>query len=86
MRIRTVRLDDETEKALEEIVAATGSSVSAVMKKGLLVLRDEVVREARCVPYDVYKGLDLGSGGYAVAPATRARRGVQAALRRKLRR
>jgi hypothetical protein len=86
MGTRTVRLDDETEKVLEEIVAATGSSVSAAMKKGLLVLRDEVVREAGRVPYDVYKELDLGSGGYAVAPATRTRRGVQAALRRKLRR
>ena len=86
MRTHTVRLDDETEKVLEEIVAVTGSSVSAAMKKGLLVLRDEMVREARRVPYDVYKELDLGSGGYAVAPATQARRGVQAALRRKLRR
>jgi hypothetical protein len=86
MGTRTVRLDDETEKVLKEIVAATGSSVSAAMKKGLLVLRDEVVREARRVPYDVYKELDLGPGGYAVAPATRTRHGVQAALRRKLRR
>jgi hypothetical protein len=86
MGTRTVRLDDETEKVLEEIVAATGSSVSAAMKKGLLVLRDEVVREARRIPFDVYKELDLGPGGYAAAPATRVRRGVQAALRRKLRR
>ncbi len=86
MGIRTVRLDDETEKALEQIVAVTGASVSAAMKKGLLVLRSEIAREARRVPYDIYKELDLGPGGYAIAPATRARRGVQAAIRRKLRR
>ncbi len=85
MGIRTVRLDDETEKALEQIVAVTGASVSAAIKKGLLVLRSEIAREARRVPYDIYKELDLGPGGYAIAPATRTRRGVQAAIRRKLR-
>ena len=86
MGIRTVRLDDETEKALEQIVAVTGASVSAAMKKGLLVLRSEIAREARRVPYDIYKELYLGPGGYAIAPATRTRRGVQAAIRRKLQR
>jgi hypothetical protein len=86
MGIRTVRLDEETEQVLEQIVTATGVSVSAAMKKGLLVLRNEVIREAQRIPYDVYKDLDLGPGGYAVAPATRTRRGVQAAIRRKLRR
>jgi hypothetical protein len=86
MGIRTVRLDEKMEKVLAEIVSATGLSVSAAMKKGLLVLRNEVVREARSVPCDVYKDLDLGPGGYAVAPATRTRRGVQAAIRRKHRR
>ena len=86
MGIRTVRLDEETEKALEQIVTVTGLSLSAAMKKGLLVLRSEVVREAHRVPYDVYKELDLGPGGYAVAPATETRRGVRAAIHRKLRR
>lgn len=86
MGIRTVRLDEETEKVLEQIVTVTGLSVSGAMKKGLLVLRNEVVREAQRVPYDIYKELDLGPGGYAVAPATQTRRGVQAAIRRKLRR
>ena len=86
MGIRTVRLDEETEKALEQIVTVTRLSVSGAMKKGLLVLRNEVVREAQRIPYDIYKELDLGPGGYAVAPATRTRRGVQAAIRRKLRR
>ena len=86
MGIRTVRLDEETEKVLEQIVTVTRLSVSGAMKKGLLVLRNEVVREAQRVPYDIYKELDLGPGGYAVAPATQTRRGVQAAIRRKLRR
>jgi antitoxin component of RelBE/YafQ-DinJ toxin-antitoxin module len=86
MGIRTVRLDEETEKALEQVVTATGLSVSGAMKKGLLILRNEVAQEARRIPYDVYKELDLGPGGYTVAPATHTRRGVRMAVRRKLRR
>jgi hypothetical protein len=69
---------------LAHIVSATGLSVSAAMKKGLLVLRDDVARKAQRIPYTVYEELDLGPGGYAVAPATQTRRGVRAALRRKL--
>ena len=63
MGIRTVRLEEETEKALAEIVTVTGLSVSAAMKKGLLVLRRDMAREARRIPYDIYKELDLGPGG-----------------------
>ena len=86
MGIRAVRLDDDTEKVLAEIVRVTGLSISAAMKKGLLALRNEVAREAQRRPYDVYKELDLGPGGYAIAPATETRQGVRTAIRRKLRR
>ena len=86
MGIRTVRLDEETDKVLAQIVTVTGLSVSAAVKKGLLVLRNDVVPESQRVPYDIYKELDLGPGGYAIAPATQTRRGVHAAIRRKLRR
>jgi hypothetical protein len=46
----------------------------------------QVRREAGRTPFDVYQELDLGTGGYAVAPSTATRRGVRQALRRKLRR
>jgi hypothetical protein len=86
MGTRTVRLDDETERVLAQIVTATGLSVSAALKKGLLVLKNDVVRDARRLPYDIYSTLDLGPGGDAVAPAADSRRGVRLAIRRKLRR
>jgi hypothetical protein len=86
MGLRTVRLDDEAERALAQIVTATGLSASAAMKRGLLVLREDVARKASRIPYDVYRDLDLGPGGYAVAPAARTREGVRGAIRRKLRR
>jgi len=73
-------------KVLAEVVKATGLSVSAAMRKGLLALRKQVAREARRRPYDVYKELDPGPGGCAVAPATGTREGVRTVIRRKLRR
>jgi hypothetical protein len=36
--------------------------------------------------YEIYKGLDLGQGGNAVAPSTETKRGVQDAIRKKLKR
>jgi hypothetical protein len=86
LAIRTVRLDEETEKILAQIVTLTGLSVSAAVKKGLRALADDVVGQARRVPYDIDKALDLGPGGYAVAPASEVRRGVRTAIRRTLHR
>lgn len=86
MGLRTVRLDEDTEKVLEQIVKGTGLSISAVFKEGLLALRDRLSAQPRRSPYDIYEELDLGPGGYAIAPSTETRRAVQEALRRKLRR
>ncbi len=86
MGLRTVRLDDETEKALKEVTRTTGWSVSATLKRGLVVLRKQVVERTRQTPFEVYRKLDLGPGGYAVAPSTQTRRGIEAVLRRKSRR
>ena len=86
MSTRTVRLDEETEQALRRIIEITGLSMSAALKKGLLTLQEEVTQRAQRTAYDLYQELDLGPGGYAIAPSTQTRRGVQAALKRKLRR
>lgn len=86
MATRTVRLDDEAEKALQEVREATGLPISEALKRGLRSLQDQVRREGGRTPYDVYQELDLGPGGYAIAPSTDSRRGVREALRKKLRR
>lgn len=86
MSIRTVRLDEETEQVLRRVTLQTGWSVSTALKQGLLVLQEDVARRASRTPFDVYRRLDLGPGGYAVAPSTDTRRGVEAVLRRKHRR
>jgi hypothetical protein len=86
MGIRTVRLDDETEKVLAQVTKKTGWSVSAALKQGILILRDKVGRSSPQSAFEIYRRLDLGPGGYALAPSTETRRGTQIALRRKLRR
>ncbi|MDH4080883.1 MAG: hypothetical protein OEU68_13825 [Nitrospira sp.] len=83
MGLRTVRLDDETEKVLKQVTKKTGWSVSTALKRGVLVLRDEVGRRSHQSAFDIYSRLDLGPGGYAIAPSTDIRRGMQVALRRK---
>ena len=85
MATRTVRLDTEAEKALQEVQAATGLPISEALKRGLRSLQAQVRREAGRTPHDVYEELDLGPGGYAIAPSTDTRRGVRQALKRKLR-
>ena len=86
MGVKTVRLDAEAEKALEQIIQTTGLSISGAFKHGLLLLRDDLAQKAQCTPYDIYAELDLGPGGYATAPSPDTRGSVQEAIRRKLRR
>jgi hypothetical protein len=85
MAIRTVRVDDETEATLRQIREATGLPISEVLKQGLRSLKEQVREASRQRPYDFYVRLDLGPSGYAAALSTQTRRGVTAALRKKLR-
>jgi len=84
MATRTVRLDDEAEKALRQIREATGLPISEALKRGLRSLRQHVEQESLRTPYDVYRELDHGPGGSAIAPSTDVRRAVRAAVRKKL--
>jgi hypothetical protein len=84
MATRTVRLDDEAEAALRQIRETTGLPITEALKRGLRSLLNDVRSEATRTPYDVYKELDCGPGGYAIAPSTETRRGVNDALRKKL--
>ena len=85
MAVRTVRLDPETEEILAALARDTGMSVSGVLKQGLLALRDQRLAG---IPdaFEVYRQLDLGPGGYALAPSTETRKGVTAVLRARRRR
>ena len=83
MSTRTVRLDEESERLLARICDQTGMSVSAALKRGLVAVDRENANRLSSKPYEVYRRLDLGPGGYAVAPARRAKVAVKQAIRQK---
>ena len=84
MATRTVRLDDEAEATLREVREATGLPISEALKRGLRSLRDRLGREAAPSAYEIYRDLDHGPGGSAIAPAAETRRAVRAAIAKKL--
>lgn len=84
MATRTVRLDEEAEEALRRIREATGLPISEALKRGLRTLQERVAQEAQRTPYDIYRELDLGPGGSAIAPSTETKRAVRAAIKKKL--
>lgn len=86
MALRTVRLDEDSERILENLVRETGLSISGVVKRGLTSLRDQLERKAPDNAWEIYSQLDLGPGGYATAPASESRQAVQEAIRRRHRR
>lgn len=83
MGTRTVRLDDEAEKSLESLRNLTGLSISEVLKRGLRAYERQALEEVGRRPYDIYRQLDLGPGGYARAPARTAKSAVADVIRRK---
>jgi hypothetical protein len=86
MAIRTVRLDEEAEQALRDIQQATGMAISAALKRGLRAVRDEMLRSSRRMPYDVYRQLDLGAGGWATTASTDTRAAARKAIAARHRR
>ena len=83
MGTRSVRLDDETEKSLAKLTKTTGLSISEVLKQGVYSLQAKTMNDARRKPYDIYRKLDLGPGGYAQTPAKNAKADVVTAIRKK---
>lgn len=82
MGIRTVRLDADSESALNEVRKRTGLSVSEILRRGIRAYAASV-EEVATTPYEVFEGLDLGPGGYALAPSERAKEAVVGIIREK---
>ena len=86
MSVRTVFLDDDDEATLAYLRKRTGLSVADVLKRGLESYAEIVRDEVAAKPFDVYRRLDLGPGGYAIAPARDAKAALVEVLRDKHRR
>ena len=86
MSVRTVRLDDDAEATLAALRKQTGLSISDVLKRGLESYAEAVRDESANTPFDIFSRIDLGPGGYALAPAREAKTAVVETLREKHRR
>ncbi len=84
MATRTVRFDRDDEVVLRRIRDVTGLPISQILKRGIRSFQGEVREEKARTPYEVFRSLDLGPGGYAVAPSTQTSRAVRDAIRKKL--
>ena len=83
MSIRTVRLDDDAEATLSALQKQTGLSISNVLKRGLETFAMEAREKTATKPYEVFRRLDLGPGGYAMGPATNAKDLVSETIKKK---
>jgi negative regulator of replication initiation len=84
MATRTVRLDPEAEQVLASLTRSTGLSISEVLKRGLMAYKQQAQdAPAQTAPYELFRRLDLGPGGYARSPAKDAKSAVRAAIARK---
>jgi hypothetical protein len=82
MATRTVRLDEEAEKVLDEVRVATGLPISEALKAGLRSLQHRLKNgEPARSSCDIYRQLDLGPGGYAIGPSTNSRAAVRKSVR-----
>lgn len=69
MSTRSVRLDDEAESALEDIVKRTGMSISDAIKQGLVSYHEIAMANTLKRPADFFTQFDLGEGGYTIGAA-----------------
>ena len=86
MATRTVRLDADTEQLLQKLRRRTGLSISEVLKRGVRAYSENAIREPAATPYEIFRKLDIGPGGSAVAPARDAKKAVREVIARKHRR
>jgi antitoxin component of RelBE/YafQ-DinJ toxin-antitoxin module len=83
MGTRSVRLDDEAESALAEIVGKTGVTISEAIKCGLIEYRNKARKISAKSPFEFFTHFDLGEGGYTKAPAREAGKSIKAKLKEK---
>ena len=81
MGTRSVRLDDEAESALAEIISRTGSSISEAIKQGLIEYRDKSRQTPVKTPSSFFEQFDLGEGGYISGNARDAKRNIKEKLK-----
>ena len=88
MGVRTIEIDDTNEAKLAHLQEITGLSVSEILNQSLGMYADAMGSgsndlEALAEPYEYYRTLDLGPGGYAYGPAERMEEILPEVIRKK---
>ena len=84
MGTRMIQLDDDAEATLSVLCNQTGLSISEVLKRGLQAYAALIPKVPSAeTPYEVFSRLDLGPGGYAIAPAKNAKKATAQAISKK---
>lgn len=83
MSTRTVRLDDEAERALAALQKATGPSVSGVLRRGLHAYARIGQTGTSDKPYEICRSLNAGLGNGAIWPATNRMERVSETIRKE---
>ncbi len=83
MGLRTVRLDEGTEKTLQKLRKETGLTISEVLKRGVEAYAEKAEGTHLPKAYEVFRQIELGGGGWSVAPARKAKAAVRDAIARK---
>ena len=73
MGTRSVRLDDEAEDVLSEIVKRTGLSISDAIKQGLIAFRDKSQSDSTNKPSNFFKNYDFGDDDCSLGPARQSK-------------
>ncbi len=82
MAIRSVRLDKETEELLQLILSRTQMTVTQAVKEGIRSLAQDLDQDAGMSPYEIFRSLDLGSGGEDRVSSAQAKEGIGRILRK----
>lgn len=70
MTTDTVRLDQEDEAMLRRVNDLTSLPISQILKRGVRCFQQRFSDGTAQTPYEIFRSLDLGPGGYAVASST----------------
>lgn len=77
MKTRSVRLDKETEELLNYIHEKTDLNITEIFKRGIRTLAKEIDEQSFVPPYEIFKSLDLGSGGESRAISAKAKQEIK---------
>ena len=84
MGARSVRLDEEAESAMAELINHTSVSISEAIKMGLVEYRNSARKTCKKSPSDFFASYDFGEGGYTIAPARKSKTALKAKLKNKM--